>query len=54
MVLSGVPPAPAVIFYVTLANEDTQDDAIIHCGYHILPLDGAVIGTFEYCSVCSD
>ena len=30
------------------------DDVIIHCGYHRLPLDGAVIGTFEYCSVCSD
>ena len=26
----------------------------IECGYHRLPLDGAVIGTFEYCSVCSD
>ena len=23
-------------------------------GYQRLPLDGAVIGTFEYCSVCSD
>ena len=30
------------------------DDVIIHCGYHRLPLDGTVIGTFEYCSVCSD
>ena len=26
------------------------DDVIIHCGYQRLPLDGAVIGTFEHCS----
>ena len=30
------------------------DDIIIHCGYYRLPQDGAVIGTFEHCSVCSD
>ena len=43
--------APRIVVFCWSCPRHAPDDVIIHCGYQKLPLDGAVIGTFEYCSI---
>ena len=50
-------PQQATLFLVSkyfVWKNCIQDDIIIHSGYQRLPLYDAVIGTFGYCSICSD
>ena len=43
----------SLLFYLKISLLKRHQRCMQHCGYHRLPLDGAVIGTFEYCPVCS-
>ena len=45
---------PLLTIYARCCPRHALDDVIIHCRYQRLPLEGSVIRTFEYCSVCSD